>query len=114
MATRRRRASERIRAEGGQLDASELAAGDPSPDADWEAIFERAMLAALLDVVRREFSPETYQAFELLTLEGLPGRQAAAITGRAAMPCTLPGGGCSSGFANWDRRTGRTASLPSA
>ncbi|MGO8751751.1 MAG: RNA polymerase sigma factor [Thermoguttaceae bacterium] len=81
VATRRRRASERIRAEGGQLDASELAAGDPSPDADWEAIFERAMLAALLDVVRREFSPETYQAFELLTLEGLPGRQAAAITG---------------------------------
>ena len=39
------------------------------------------MLAVLLDVVRREVSPHTYQAFELVAIRGLSGEQAAKITG---------------------------------
>jgi DNA-directed RNA polymerase specialized sigma24 family protein len=39
------------------------------------------MLVVLLDVVRREVTPETYQAFELVAIRGLSGEQAAKITG---------------------------------
>ena len=43
--------------------------------------YERAMLAVLLDVVRREVTPDTFQAFELVAIRGLSGDQAAKITG---------------------------------
>jgi RNA polymerase sigma factor (sigma-70 family) len=67
---RRRRPSERIRAQG---DVSSDAPPEPpgieaEPDRQWEAIFEQSLLAAMLDVVRRQVKPETYMAFELLTL----------------------------------------------
>ena len=39
------------------------------------------MLAVLLDVVRREVTPDTFQAFELVAIRGLSGDQAAKITG---------------------------------
>ena len=82
VATRRRRPSQRVRGEGGDREmGSEPEAADASPDAGLEAAFERAMLAVLLTVVRQEVAPETYQAFELVTLHDLPGREAAKITG---------------------------------
>jgi RNA polymerase sigma factor (sigma-70 family) len=82
VATRRRRPGERVRGEGGAFDSAVAPrAVGPSPEAAWEAIFERAMLAVLLDLVRQEFSPETYQAFELAALYELPADRAAAITG---------------------------------
>ena len=82
VATRRRRPSQRVRGEGGDREMeSEPEAADASPDAGLEAAFERAMLAVLLTVVRQEVAPETYQAFELVTLHDLPGREAAKITG---------------------------------
>jgi RNA polymerase sigma factor (sigma-70 family) len=82
VATRRRRPDERVRAAGGEPDsAAEPQADGPSPETAWEAIFEQAMLSVLLDLVRQEFSPETYQAFELVALYELPADRAAAITG---------------------------------
>ena len=82
VAEHRRAPSQRIRAQGGD---SQKCFPEPSddgvPDAAWEAAFEESLLAALLDMVRREVAPETYQAFELLTLKELSGRQVARITG---------------------------------
>jgi len=83
LADRRRRPSERIRAWGGdsQNRLAELEADDVQPDAAWEAAFEDALLAALLDVVRREMNPRTYQAFELFTLYEVPAAKVAKTTG---------------------------------
>jgi RNA polymerase sigma-70 factor (ECF subfamily) len=88
VATRRRQPAERVRAAGGMADTGETPvplvepqASEPPPDAACETAFEQAMLAVLLAVVRHEFSPETYQAFELVTLHELPGRAAAEMTG---------------------------------
>ena len=79
----RRQPAQRIRGQGG--DAHD---GDPGPepsdgraDEAWEAAYEQAMLAVLLDVVRREVAPDTYQAFELVAISGLSGDEAATITG---------------------------------
>ena len=41
---------------------------EPSRTASWETVFEQSLLAAMLDVVRRQVEPETYMAFELLAL----------------------------------------------
>jgi RNA polymerase sigma-70 factor, ECF subfamily len=77
-----REPAQRVRAEGGTSRAlAEIAGEDAAPDAAWENAFETAILGALLDVVRREVSPETFQAFELLVLEELSGAQIAAMTG---------------------------------
>lgn len=80
MAQHRRRPSERVHGRGGAeiVEAEDDAA---APDVVWEAAFEDSLLAALLDMVRQEVSPETYQAFELLALGDLPGSQVAAMTG---------------------------------
>jgi RNA polymerase sigma factor (sigma-70 family) len=82
VAQHRRRPSQRLR--GGGADAEELAQAEDdvaAPDGVWEAAFEESLLAALLDVVRHEVSPESYQAFELLALNEVPGSEVAAITG---------------------------------
>lgn len=82
VAEHRRGPSERVRARGGDSeDRSPEPVEESRPDAAWEAAFEQSMLAALLDVVRREVAPETYQAFELLALAELSGRQVAKLTG---------------------------------
>jgi RNA polymerase sigma factor (sigma-70 family) len=83
LAQRRRGASERIRAQGGdcQLHHAEPPARDAGPDAAWEAAFEDALLLILLDVVRREMNPRAYLAFELYTLYALPGGKVAKYTG---------------------------------
>ncbi len=77
----RRQPAQRIRGQGGDADIPEPEAGDGSADDAWDAAYEQAMLAVLLDVVRREVTPDTYQAFELVAIRGLSGDQAAKITG---------------------------------
>ena len=52
-----------------------------APDQAWNALFEKNLLAVLLEVVRREVSPETYQAFEMTALHGLSGGEVARLTG---------------------------------
>lgn len=82
VARHRREPAQRVRARGGDDSAAH-----PEPvceegvDDQWEANFEHAMLASLLDVVRQEVAPETYQAFELLALRELSGAAVAKITG---------------------------------
>jgi len=79
----RRQPAQRIRGRGGDSDdgISEPELSDGRPDDVWEAKYEQALLAVLLDVVRREVTPDTYQAFELVAIRGLSGDQAAKITG---------------------------------
>ena len=79
----RRQPSERVRAPGGasHLVSAEPDARDAGPDAAWEASFEEALLLVLLDVLRREMSPQAYQAFELLTLGELSGAKVAKYAG---------------------------------
>jgi RNA polymerase sigma factor (sigma-70 family) len=83
VAEHRRRPGNRLRAAGGDSDRRLSAqAGDESdPDAAWEAAFENSLLLALLGAVRRETNARTYLAFELVSLEGLSGREAARMTG---------------------------------
>jgi RNA polymerase sigma-70 factor (ECF subfamily) len=83
VAERRRRPSERVRARGGDSDGHVVdpPADDVAPDEAWEAAFEASLLSVLLDVVRREVSPRTFQAFELFTLQSLSGAEVARITG---------------------------------
>ena len=51
------------------------------PESKWEAAFEHNLLLALLEVVRSEVNPRTYQAFELTTLYEMPGSKVAKLTG---------------------------------
>jgi RNA polymerase sigma-70 factor (ECF subfamily) len=83
VAERRRRPSERVRAEGGDSEPrlAQAEADGPPPDAAWETAFEQALLLTLLDVVRREMNPRDYLAFELLAIHELPGAAVAKITG---------------------------------
>ena len=79
---RRARPWESVRALGGGQDAVELAEDRHGPvDEIWQQAFEESLLATLLDLVRQEVAPETYQAFELVALEGLPAADAARLTG---------------------------------
>jgi RNA polymerase sigma-70 factor, ECF subfamily len=78
---RRRAPAERCRARGGDDSLPEPETASDAPDARWEAAFEQAMLAFLLHVVRAEVHPRTYQAFEVFTLGGCSGREAARLTG---------------------------------
>jgi RNA polymerase sigma factor (sigma-70 family) len=83
VAEHRRRPAQRVRARGidVQTDSVEPEAGDLPPDAVWEAAFESTLLAVLLDVVRQEVNPRTYQAFELFVLHDVPGAEVAKATG---------------------------------
>jgi uncharacterized protein (DUF924 family) len=47
----------------------------------WQQAFEASLLNVLLDLVRREIAPETYRAFELVALAGVPAADAAQLTG---------------------------------
>jgi RNA polymerase sigma factor (sigma-70 family) len=79
-AARRRAPAERCRARGGG-DLDEMEDGGDAPDALWEAAFDQALLAFLLDKVREEVHPRTFQAFEAFTLGGCSGEEAARLTG---------------------------------
>jgi RNA polymerase sigma-70 factor (ECF subfamily) len=78
----RRRPSERARV-GGQDDVgrTEVTTDESEPDEAWDAAFERAVLLALLDLVRRETEPRDFLAFELTTISEIAPAQVAAATG---------------------------------
>jgi RNA polymerase sigma factor (sigma-70 family) len=78
---RRRSPAERCRAPGGDDALPEIESHDAEPDAELEAAFDQATLAFLLDMVRSEVHPRTYQAFEAFTLGGCSGAEAARLTG---------------------------------
>ena len=80
---RRGKPAERVRGVGGDgNDALELAQDANAPvDDAWQQAFEESLLNVLLDLVRREVAPETYQAFELVALEGVSAAEAAQLTG---------------------------------
>lgn len=67
--------------EGGSEDPKLAVSGGEAPDAVWQDAFEKTLLVALLDVVRSEVEPATYQAFELTALHGLRGGETAKLTG---------------------------------
>jgi RNA polymerase sigma-70 factor (ECF subfamily) len=84
VAKHRRQPAQRIRGIGSNADdgfSEEHEGHEDRPDALWESAYEQAMLTVLLDVVRREVTPQTYQAFELTAIRGLSGDQTAKITG---------------------------------
>jgi len=79
---RRRDPAERCRAQVGTgIDLSEHGTSRDAPDALCEAAFDQALLAFLLDRVRSEVHPRTYQAFEAVALGGCSGVEAARLTG---------------------------------
>ena len=79
----RRRPAERVRASGGDSDGGlmDVDSDDSEPDETWQRAFEEALLVVLLDVVRRELNPRTYQAFELSALHEMSGKEVARISG---------------------------------
>jgi RNA polymerase sigma-70 factor (ECF subfamily) len=82
VAQRRRGRAAQVRGQGGDFDAApDLEAATPTAETAWEGAFEDALLATLLDIVRRETAAPTFQAFELAVLHDLPARQVAAVTG---------------------------------
>ncbi|NLS94984.1 MAG: sigma-70 family RNA polymerase sigma factor [Planctomycetaceae bacterium] len=83
VAEHRRKPANRLHGAGGDSErgAVEEPAGEEDADEAWEAIFEQGLLLALLDVVRRESSARAYLAFELVTFEGLSGKEAGRLTG---------------------------------
>jgi RNA polymerase sigma factor (sigma-70 family) len=79
---RRRAPNERCRARGGSdVELPEPESVGETPDARWKTAYEHALLAFLLDVVRSEVHPRTYQAFEAFTLGGCSGAETARLTG---------------------------------
>jgi RNA polymerase sigma factor (sigma-70 family) len=81
LALHHRRRQGRARPAGDPL-AEPLAPTDAaSPEAAWEEVFEGNLLLALLEAVRREVGPETYQAFELTALHDVSPARAARLTG---------------------------------
>jgi RNA polymerase sigma factor (sigma-70 family) len=83
VAEHHRSPANRVRGGGGDAGVGRLeqATDEQGPDAAWEAAFEDSLLVALLDAVRRETNARTYLAFELVSLEGLSGGEAARMTG---------------------------------
>ncbi len=84
VALHRRAPAQRVRARGGDMEdeiSTPRAATGMAPDELWEAAFEETLSAALLDVVRRQVEPCTYQAFELTALGEFSGAEVAAVTG---------------------------------
>jgi RNA polymerase sigma factor (sigma-70 family) len=83
VAEHRRRPANRLRGKGGDSCLAVLEQADDvqTPDAAWESAFENNLLLAMLDAVRRETNARTYLAFELISLEGVSGGEAARITG---------------------------------
>ena len=83
IAEHRRRPNQRVRPRGGdsQATAAWKAADGNSPEAAWEAAFEKNLLVALLDVLQSEMAPQRFQAFELFVFSDLSASEVAKITG---------------------------------
>lgn len=81
VAERRRAPGEQVRTRGG--DQSHLLVeppdGQPAPDAAWDDAFDLAVLAAMVEVVRRETDPRDFVAFELTALHDCPPGEAARL-----------------------------------
>ena len=85
VAEHRRRPAQRVRAIGGEeapVGLMDTESEETLPEDVWEATFEESLLVVLLDVVRREFNPRTFQAFELFAIRGMPGAEVARLTGQ--------------------------------
>jgi RNA polymerase sigma-70 factor (ECF subfamily) len=80
---RRQAPGERIRAAGGSCDQVLADQSEPvaAADHEWQELFDDAVLDVLLNTVRDEVSPATYQAFELTMIQDLPGAEVARATG---------------------------------
>jgi RNA polymerase sigma-70 factor (ECF subfamily) len=71
IAQRRRRPAERVRAHGDSCPVTEPFSPALEPDVAWETAFEHTLLSALVDIVRHEFNPRDFVAFELTALGDL-------------------------------------------
>jgi len=81
VALRRRRKRPVIGLDDHNLDTNRPTEQPVAPDEIFQKDFELALWAALLATVRKTTEPTTYQAFELVTLHGMSGEEAASITG---------------------------------
>lgn len=83
IAEHHRRPAQRVRPRGGdtQADGVLQKVDGHSPEASWEAAFERNLLTALLDVLQVEMDPQRFQAFELFSFCDLSAAAVAEITG---------------------------------
>jgi len=81
VAARRRSPADRARPLADDAPFAAVPDPAPQPDAEWERGFDLATLASLLDIVRHEVTPATFQAFELAVLQELPGADVARVTG---------------------------------
>lgn len=81
VAARRRAPADRPQPLADDARLAALADAAPTPDAEWDRAFDLATLASLLDVVRHEVAPATFQAFELAVLQEMPGADVARVTG---------------------------------
>ena len=61
---------------------NELAQPDGrEPSAEWDADYERQLFHYAANIVKQDFTPVTWQAFWLSSIEGLPGRDVAEKLG---------------------------------
>jgi RNA polymerase sigma-70 factor (ECF subfamily) len=81
IAARRRSPADRVQPLADDAPLATVADAADEPDAAWERAFDLATLASLLDVVRHEVAPATFQAFELAVLQEMPGADVARVTG---------------------------------
>lgn len=81
VAARRRSPADRARPLADDAALAALADGAAPPDAEWNRAFDLATLASLLDIVRHEVAPASFQAFELAVLQEMPGAEVAQVTG---------------------------------
>ena len=65
-----------------QQQLNELAQPDGrEPSAEWDADYERQLFHYAANIVKQDFTPVTWQAFWLSSIEGLPGRDVAEKLG---------------------------------
>lgn len=81
VARRRRGRDDRVRRAAAEPVVAELAGKTATPGEDCQTAFENTLLCSALEIVRREVSAETYQAFELAVLHGVTGADIARVTG---------------------------------
>lgn len=81
VAARRRAPADRVQPLADDAALAALPDDAARPDAEWDRAFDLATLASLLDVVRHEVTPATFQAFELAVLQEMPGADVARVTG---------------------------------